>query len=139
MSLQIEEGKYYRDGEGHVIGPMEPFTNNYILQRQGFIWKSSGAYPFSYTAEGSFSTFYSGECDLIREVNADGSEIISYIVPDPAQRFHGLTAWIPPPRASDPGPGWNKLIAFKEPVCDCGSKHNSGIHSTWCSTLENNK
>lgn len=59
--MKLEEGKFYRDGLGTVVGPMERSKDK--------------VYPFyvemtgnSYTEDGSFRAWRSSEGDLIEEV-----------------------------------------------------------------------
>lgn len=59
--MKLEEGKFYRDGLGDVVGPMER-TNEY-------------EYPFrdkltgnNYTKDGSYMAWGSSQRDLIEEV-----------------------------------------------------------------------
>lgn len=63
MTLKIEAGKWYRDRQGTVIGPMErSFSGS-----PPFVWAGSGAV---YSASGAHSAEYSGFRDLVEEVTA---------------------------------------------------------------------
>ena len=59
--MKLEEGKFYRDGFGDVVGPMK--------------WRKDRGYPFvdkatgdSYTKDGLFKSWGQSQRDLIEEV-----------------------------------------------------------------------
>lgn len=70
--MQIEEGKFYRDGCGDVIGPMRPLPDDGSRLR----WigvdngtKREGLVEHTYTDDGSyFEDGHESECDLVEEV-----------------------------------------------------------------------
>lgn len=128
MSLKIEGGKYYRDGTaGNLIevrGPVDSNIGRVFLGRS-----DAGAYrryDFNGLCLDDDPLLYT----LLREVNADGSEIIPFTVPAPGQRFYGSAADV----AKRAG-----YISLSPPVCDCGSKYNSGFHALYCSTLQGDR
>lgn len=133
--LQIEEGKYYVDGHGNLVGPMsvngEGLCRGDIEGPIGILM--GGGFTFRYESNGVWcrgDPSTRKKNDLVREINADGSEI------HPAS-VHVLAAvsraafWDP-----DSLTEYSITPAFvqKAPACDCGSKYNSGFHSSYCST-----
>lgn len=129
MTLQIEEGKYYVDGHGNLVGPMSSSGKGFCRGRVES-WRGSltlSPADFKYTQDGIWQRDDLSERkknDLVREVNAAGSEIHPTVVYDKSLRVFQET--------------WAKMhyrtAVQKAPVCDCGSKYNSGFHSSYCST-----
>lgn len=66
--MKIEEGKYYRNGLGNVVGPMTPFDSTVYPWRGDTIWKIERTSNESFTADGRISVYQKALSDLIEEV-----------------------------------------------------------------------
>lgn len=68
--MKIEEGKYYRNGLGNVVGPMTPFDSTVYPWRGNTTWKVERTSNESFTVNGHITVYQKGLGDLIEEVVA---------------------------------------------------------------------
>lgn len=73
--MQVEEGKFYRNGEGCVVGPMRRMAAAMAIESDGLMYEYEGVnlangQEHSYTSDGLFSSMRDGPLRLIKEAPA---------------------------------------------------------------------
>lgn len=71
--MKLENGKYYRNGRGKHIGPIEPRrTLDYLGADDPYLFKGVDRYGWttSYTPDGRYLVGQDSDRDLVEEVGA---------------------------------------------------------------------